>query len=166
MVDPVADSIASGALVISLIAIITGEVRASKSRSRDRNLGPAEDIRKSLFNVREVFRTMVNKGGNHKEFFLGESIRTTGPHLRDLAAQVGDQTLRSRITAVADSWDEAFENAPPSRIRVQRAGADNSANRIEGQKDRNRLDVQVEAANRGIEQCAVALERLNEIWLS
>lgn len=166
MVDPFADSIASGALLISLVAFTAGEVRASKSRNRTRRLGPEDDIRKSLVDLREVFATISGLGGQRMHYFLDPSLRTTGSHLRDLAAQVADETLRSRITTVADTWDSVVKDAPSSGLRFSAPGTESTASRVQRQTDGNRLERQTQSARMGIEQCQTALERLNEISLS
>jgi LAS superfamily LD-carboxypeptidase LdcB len=99
-------------------------------------------------------------------YFLDPSLRTTGSHLRDLAAQVADETLRSRITTVADTWDSVVKDAPSSGLRFSAPGTESTASRVQRQTDGNRLERQTQSARMGIEQCQTALERLNEISLS
>ena len=166
MADPIADGIASGALLISIAAFVRGEFRQSKAMMRDRRLGPVDDIRKTLVLVRDDFGTMVAIGGNRLDFFMAEDKRQMGQHLRDLAAQVGDKSLQRQIEAVAESWDRVSTSAPPSRIQAYVAGADNTGNRIQNQRDGKLLEAQTEIAREGADKCTYAIKSVNEIWLS
>ena len=166
MVDPVADSIASVALVISIIAVVAGESRARKSKERERRLGPTDSIRVSITSARKEFETMVSIGGRRRDFFLKDENNLVGQHLRDLADQVGDSVLRSSVRDIANSWDSAFGNAPPSRIEILVPGTVNDQYRKQRLADGKRLDAQMEIARQGIEKCAEALKTVNGIWLS
>ena len=122
-------------------------------------LGPAPDeVRGALKSARDTFQEIVTRGGEDTSFFLDENRQSISLSLRENAARVGSSALKEALERVAGTWDQAFALAPPdpgpTTIRLDQ----------DWQPDpeyvRRLADV-AEVAQRGLLECADALDRLN-----
>ncbi|WLW55571.1 hypothetical protein [Streptomyces sp. YU58] len=128
-------------------------------------LGPDDEaVREALTTARTLFTDIIAKGGFHSKWFQAEERRDTGQRLRDLAARRDDEELRTAMTSVAKSWDDAFANSPPPRALVAWTGApQDPRDRKMRQEDTKTRARQVESAREGIKCVEIALKRLNKL---
>ena len=159
-----ADGIALLALGLSGYAVILGEVRSRRDRGRQLAVGPADELRSALADLRTLLSDVANVG-QRKPFFTDPTRKQSGQRLSDLAARVSDTPLREQLDRTSGAWDTCFALAPAKRGgRVHIPGQpDPPGYRQKDAEDGAAFEKQCAAANDGIEASRAALDRLNEL---
>ena len=150
--------IAGSALVLSIYAVVRGEMRSNADKRRRRRLGPADEVRNAATDLRTSFVAMASDGGWHVNRFLDEEHKGMGQRTADVRGRVEDVALSGHLEVAEREWDTAFALAPPVRVTVL-----GTPPQPEELRDEARLTQQVATADRGREACDDALRRLSEL---
>jgi hypothetical protein len=108
-----ADWIAGAAFVLSGYAIVRGEMRSHADKKRRRRVGPADDLRQAVTEMRTYFVQMDGQNGWYVNHFMQNERKSAALRTLDLSKRVGDPSLRKSLVAITASWNMAFGHAPP-----------------------------------------------------
>jgi hypothetical protein len=155
----VVDAAAWAGLGLALLSFVYTDWRLRQERKRRQALGPAEEVRAAIVDMRRCFTEISAFGGTDKKFFLTEQNQHVGERVRDCIGRVADQRLKDAMSDAAQVWNELFASAPPAKgIRAYPPGQPDppsyAARDADAMKRRQRqldsLPVGIDAINRAL----------------
>jgi hypothetical protein len=111
----VSDPAAWAGVALALLSFAFTEWRLRQERRRRRALGPAEEARAAIVDMRRCFTELSASGGTDKKYFLTEENQHVGERVRDCIGRVADQRLKDAVSEAAKVWNEIFASAPPPK---------------------------------------------------
>jgi hypothetical protein len=119
--------------------------------------------REAVEAARQDFDDVIATGGETTDYFLDEKRKGLPQTLRELSVRTTDRRLSAAVLEVSISLHSAWSLATPRRARVINLHALSSPSSTAEIAAQIKWDLQVDVCRTGLEQCEVALTRLNEL---